>query len=207
MRLSWDISGDYEETGGRSVLREAVEEALDTLPREHLRKLDALVLRDDDPRGKSLGVWRQDHHGCTIELYINPHVTALLLLSASIRDFALRLHVAYTLFHEVGHHVTRVLNPRAAPPRKAARVNEKIERWADEYAEKRLQKLCNRWLFPEGRANGPEAQKALIQALRALRQDDKIKLPAEEGTKTVSASSSRRDDCPRTMPAGEPPLT
>ncbi len=180
MRLDWHLTDNYEEIGGEELLREAVEEAVAALPREHLRRLDTLIFRDDDPRGKSLGIWRQDHHGCAIELYLKPHVTALLPLAAPVRDFALRLHLAYTLFHEVGHHVTRVLNPRAAPPRKAPRVTEKIEQWADEYAEKRLQKLCDRWLSPEGRASSPEARKALLLALRALRLDSLIKRPGDD---------------------------
>ena len=78
MRLSWDISRDYEEIGGRSVLREAVEEALDLLPPEHLRRLETIEVHDRDPKRKSLGIWRQDHTGCTIEIYVEPHLQDLL---------------------------------------------------------------------------------------------------------------------------------
>ena len=120
MRLDWHLDSGYEEVGGTEFLREAVEEAVAVLPREHLRQLEAFLMRDEDPKGKALGIWRQDHTGVAIELYLQPHVTPLLPLSAPVRAFALRLHLAYTLFHEVGHHVTRFLNRRATPPRKAA---------------------------------------------------------------------------------------
>ena len=193
MRLDWELRDEYEEVGGQDVLRDAVREALEQTPREHLRRLDALVLLDNDPKGRSLGLWRQDHNGFTIEIYVRPHVEALLPLPAPIRDFALRLHLAYTVFHEVGHHVTRVLNKRAAPPRKADRVEEKIEKWADDYAEKRVGKLCALWLRPEGRADTPEARRALSVALRALRLDRLVVMPATgettEGTKADGLAS------------------
>ena len=193
MRLDWELRDEYEEVGGQAVLRDAVGEALEQTPREHLRRLDALVILDDDPKGRSLGLWRQDHNGFTIEIYARPHVEALLPLPPTVRDFALRLHLAYTVFHEVGHHVTRVLNKRAAPPRKADRVEEKIEKWADEYAEKRVAKLCALWLRPEGRADTPDAQRALAAALRALRLDRLVVLPAadetREGTKAAGQAS------------------
>lgn len=187
MRLDWLANGDYEDAGGTVALRDAVQKALDTLPREHLRQLTALIVQDEDPKGKSLGIWRQDHSGVAIELYLEPHVSALLLLPTRIRDSALRLHLAYTLFHEVGHHVTRVLNRRATPPRKAARVEQKIEKWADEYAEKRLTKLCELWLRPGGRAESPDQRLALHAALRLLRLDSC--LPADTGTNVAEPPS------------------
>ncbi len=193
MRLDWELRDEYDEVGGQDVLRDAVREALEQTPREHLRRLDALVLLDDDPKGRSLGLWRQDHDGFTIEIYARPHTEALLPLPPTVRDFALRLHLAYTLFHEVGHHVTRVLNKRAAPPRKADRVEEKIEKWADDYAEKRVGKLCALWLRPEDRADTPEAKRALTVALRALRLDRLVVMPATgettEGTNAAAPSS------------------
>lgn len=188
MRINWQLGGEYDEIGGDSVLREALEDALATVPREHLRRLDALIIRDADPKGRSLGIWRQDHHGCAIEIYAGPHVGPLLGLPARVRGFALRVHLAYTLFHEVGHHVTRVLNPRVTPPRKAPQVEAKIERWADDYAEKRLRRLCDRWIAPAGIADPPEADHALQTALRALRFDERILLK-NAGTKSSRASS------------------
>ena len=180
MRLDWHSRGDYEEAGGQERLRESLEDALTVLPREHLRQLSAVIVSDEDPRGKALGIWRQDHTGVAIELYLAPHVTPLLLLPPRVLDFALRLHLAYTLFHEVGHHVTRFLNRRAAPPRKAPQVEQKIERWADEYAEKRLGKLVERWLGPGGRANAPDDLRVLGSAVRSMHLEKILLLPAAE---------------------------
>jgi hypothetical protein len=197
MRLDWHLDGGYEDVGGVEALREAVEEAVTVLPREHLRQLEAFLMRDEDPRGKALGIWRQDHMGVAIELYLQPHVTPLLPLPASVRAFALRLHLAYTIFHEVGHHVTRFLNRRATPPRKAALVEQKIERWADDYAEKRLGRMVEMWLRPGGRADTADGRRALAAALRSLRLDALVSLPgtdgtgkeAKEGTKEVAPAS------------------
>ena len=188
MRIDWQLNEAYEEVGGEAFLRAALEDALLTVPKEHLRRLEALVICDTDPRGKSLGIWRQDHRGCIIEMYADPHSSPLLGLPVPVRGFALRLHLAYTLFHEVGHHVTRVLNPRATPPRKAALVEVKIERWADEYAEKRLRKFVERGLAPGGIAETPEAAYALQVALRALRLD-MVFTAKEQGTKPAAAAS------------------
>ncbi len=188
MRLDWRADGPYSEIGGQEMLREALEDARAVLPSEHLRQLGVLLILDHDPKGRALGLWRQDHEGVGIDLYLDPHVDALLPLPPRVRDFALRLHLAYTLFHEVGHHVTRLLNRRAAPPRKAALVDQKIERWADEYAEKRLGKLVARWLAPGGRADAPEARRALAYALRSLRLDSIISLDVPGTTEAVPAS-------------------
>ena len=194
MRLDWHLDGDYEDVGGVDVLREVVTEAVAVLPREHLRQLEAFVMWDEDPKGKALGIWRQDHTGVAVELYLRPHVTPLLPLPAPVRLFALRLHLAYTIFHEVGHHVTRFLNRRATPPRKAATVEQKIERWADDYAEKRVGRLVERWVAPGGMADTPSGQAALSSALRSLRMDTLVTLPgaikeAEEGTKETAPAS------------------
>lgn len=196
MRFDWQVRGDYEEVGGADLLRQTIEEALAALPREHLRQIGALIILDEDPKGKALGIWRQDHTGFAIELYLRPHVASLLPFPAVVRGFALRLHLAYTLFHEVGHHVTRVLNRRAAPPRKAALVEQKIERWADEYAEKRLARLIESWLRPGGTADLAEDRRALTAALRAMRMDSFVTLPEidtkkeeTEGTKRAAPAS------------------
>ena len=197
MRLDWQLEGDYEDVGGVEILHEAVEDAVAVLPREHLRQLEAFLMRDQDPKGKALGIWRQDHLGVAVELYLQPHVTPLLPLPVRVRAFALRLHLAYTIFHEVGHHVTRFLNRRATPPRKAARVEQKIERWADDYAEKRLGRLVARWLVPGGRADMADDRRALAAALRSLRLDTLVTLPdaatgekaASEGTKEAAPAS------------------
>ena len=195
MQLEWELREEYAEIGGTSLLHEAMDEALAVLPREHLRQLAVIQVQDEDPRGKALGIWRQDHRGVGIELYARPHVLPLLGLPGEVRRFALRLHLAYTLFHEAGHHVTRFLNKRAAPPRKAALVDQKIERWADDYAEKRLVKLTERWEKPGGLAGAPEARLALELALKALRMDRIVSRDAAEtkpetaGTKVTEAAS------------------
>ncbi|MGI4789179.1 MAG: hypothetical protein ACRYFS_10060 [Janthinobacterium lividum] len=188
MRLDWNLEEDYAEIGGIGLLHEALEEALAVLPREHLRQLTVIRIQDEDPRGKALGIWRQDHLGVSIELYAQPHVRPLLGLLSPVQKFALRLHLAYTLFHEVGHHVTRFLNRRAAPPRKAAMVEQKIERWADEYAEKRLVKLTERWVRPGGLAEAPDARKALETALQAMRLTKIVTLD-KLGTNQAEAAS------------------
>ncbi len=187
MQIEWDLTGDYADIGGPGALHDALAEALAVLPREHLRHLAAITTEDEDPRGKALGIWRQDHRGVGIALYAQPHVRPLLPLPPDTRTFALRLHFGYTLFHEVGHHVTRFLNKRTAPPRKAALVEQKIERWADEYAEKRLGKLVERWRQPGGLAETPPARQALDRALHALRFDTLLAesagtIPAEESS-------------------------
>ena len=195
MQIEWELREEYAEIGGAGLLHEAVGEALAVLPREHLRQLAVIHVLDEDPRGKALGIWRQDHRGVGIELYARPHVAPLLGLPGEVRRFALRLHLAYTLFHEVGHHVTRFLNKRAAPSRKAALVDQKIERWADDYAEKRLVKLAERWQKPGGLAERPEARLALELALKALRMDRIVSRQTVEtehntaGTKAVEAAS------------------
>jgi len=191
MQIEWELREEYAEIGGASLLHEAIDEALAVLPREHLRQLAVISVQDEDPRGKALGIWRQDHTGVAIELYLQPHVAPLLPLPQRVRDFALRLHLAYTVFHEVGHHVTRFLNRRAAPPRKAARVEQKIERWADEYAEKRLGRLVEAWLRPGGRA-GEDGRRALAAALRALRLDDLVALPAAEATQSGGKEGTKQ---------------
>ena len=187
MHLDWELTDDYTEIGGVALLRAAVEDALTLLPREHLRQLAVIVVEDEDPRGKALGIWRLDHRGVGIALYAQPHVRPLLGLPPPVRVFALRLHLGYTLFHEAGHHVTRFLNKRAAPPRKAALVEQKIERWADEYAEKRLGKLVASWLEPGGLAETPEAKRALQAALHALRLNTVVTLDA--GTNGIETPS------------------
>jgi len=189
MQIEWDLSDNYADIGGAGALHDALAESLAVLPREHLRRLAAITISDEDPRGKALGIWRQDHRGVGIALYAGPHVRPLLRLPPEVRLFALRLHFGYTLFHEVGHHVTRFLNKRTAPPRKAALVEQKIERWADDYAEKRLGKMVERWQKPGGLAETAAARQALDLALKALRYDTLLAGTAER-TGTIPAPAS-----------------
>ena len=189
MQIEWELREDYAEIGGTALLHDAVDEALAVLPREHLRQLAVLSITDEDPRGKALGIWRQDHRGVGIELYARPHVLPLLGLPPEVRTFALRLHLGYTLLHEAGHHVTRFLNKRTAPPRKAAQVEQKIERWADDYAEKRLVKLIGRWQKPGGQASEPDAARALDAALKALRLSGAVERQKAAAAEKASAES------------------
>ena len=101
-----------------TFLREALEEALARVPREHLRLLDAIEVYDDDPKGLALGVWRQRNGTTRVEIYLHPHTLESLRAPVEARPFVLRLFLAHTLFHEIGHRVTRVLNRRTTPPRK-----------------------------------------------------------------------------------------
>ncbi len=198
MQLEWDLRDEYSEIGstemgstgmgGVDLLRDAVGDALAVLPREHLRRLAVITVEDEDPRGKALGIWRLDHRGAGITLYAQPHVRPLLRLPPEIRAFALRLYLGYTLFHEVGHHVTRFLNKRAAPSKKAALVDQKIERWADEYAEKRTKKLVDHWLQPGGLAESPPARQALESALQVLRLDTVV--AADTRTQSVGTGTN-----------------
>jgi hypothetical protein len=174
--IRWELEGDYAEIGGPMLIRQAVGEALGRIPREHLRRLDAIIVQDRDPKGKALGVWRQNAHGLSIELYAVPHVTDVLRIPAEVRPFALRLYLAHTLFHEVGHHVTLHLNRRAAPTRKKAQVEQTLEKWAEQYVAKRMQGLVNAWQKPGGPADTPEGRKALLAALRYLQLQGRIQL-------------------------------
>ena len=189
MRVEWDLTGTYDEVGGPEAVRQALAEALARVPREHLRQLDEIVVRDRDPRGVALGVWRQNAHGLGIELYIAPHVAGALSTPPDVRPFVFRLYLAHTLFHEVGHHVTLHVNRRAAPTRKKARVDQTLEKWAEQYVAKRLQSLCDGWLAPGGPASTPEGQGALLAALRALQLAGQIRLMEPPGTSPTPASS------------------
>ena len=190
MQIDWELTNEYADSGGPDAFHDALAEALAVLPREHLRQLAAITIEDEDPRGKALGIWRHDHRGVGIALYAGPHVRSLVRLPPEIRSFALRLHFGYTLFHEVGHHVTRFLNKRTAPPRKAAAVEQKIERWADEYAEKRLGKLVERWRKPGGLAETASAKLALDLALKSLRFETLVSETAESAGTIAAVGSS-----------------
>lgn len=177
--IRWELGDEYAEIGGPALIRQAVAEALDRIPREHLRRLDAIVVLDRDPKGRALGVWRQDAHGLTIELYAAPHVADVLRVPLAAHPFALRLYLVHTLFHEVGHHVTLHLNRRAAPARKKARVEQTLEKWAEQYVAKRLQSLVSAWQREGGPAASPEGRQSLLAALRFLHLQGRILLVEE----------------------------
>jgi len=195
MRLDWSATRPYDEFGGRTAIAQVLEDALALVPREHRRQLDVVSVLDKDPKGIALGVYRQDRDGTSIELYLMPHVAEAETVPELARLWVFNLTLAHTLFHEVGHHVTLFLNRRAAPARKAARVTQTFEKWAEEYVAKRLQRLCDAWLAPGGSAGSPDTRRQLILALRVLHRRGQIHL-AESLTETpgtISESQSSKE--------------
>jgi len=139
MRIDWQARGDYAEMGGREAIEETLRGIVAHIPPEHLRRLDAITVQDRDPRGVALGVYQQNGAGtASIFLYLQPHETQAQRVPPAAQPRLFRLELAHTLFHEVGHHVTRCLNRRAVPSRKSPHVNDAIEKWAEQYAAKRL---------------------------------------------------------------------
>lgn len=155
MHVVWDATETYDELDGRETLEAAVNDALAHTPREHLRQLEAVVVSDSDPRGVALGVYIQDHHSTRIEIYLRPHVLDALAAPPAARLWFLRLHLAHTLFHEVGHHITLCLNRRAEPTRRKAQVSVTLEKWAEEYVEKRMNKFGHE-LLEHAKAGGAD---------------------------------------------------
>ncbi|MDQ2687471.1 MAG: hypothetical protein M3Y28_06345 [Armatimonadota bacterium] len=196
MRLDWSAVRPYDEVGGRAAIETVLDDALTQVPREHRRQLDAVTVLDKDPKGIALGVYRQDRDGARIELYLGPHLTETEAVPESARRWVFGLMLAHTLFHEIGHHVTLHLNRRAAPPRKKAAVTQTLEKWAEEYVAKRLQRLCDAWLAPGGAAAAtPEARQSLILALHVLHRRGQIHFaespPTPPGTISEAGSSNQ----------------
>ena len=136
MRVIWEATEVYEEAVERGVRL-----AVASVPREHLLRLEGIYVYDTDPKGARLGVYLRDHLGTRIEIFLQPHLPAVEHLDERIRLYALVLHLAHTLFHEVGHHVTLTLNPRKKPSKKRGAVTETLEKWAEEYVAKRMAKF------------------------------------------------------------------
>ncbi len=136
MRLLWEVEEIYEDD-----IEAMVRLAFSCVPREHLRQLDGVYVVDFDPKGARLGVYERDHGGNRITLYLWPHVLDAQRAPAEQKSRILALHLAHTLFHEVGHHVTLTLNPRRAPSKKRGQVTDTLEKWAEAYVEKRMEKF------------------------------------------------------------------
>lgn len=187
--LHWEALGDYENAGGAASVRQYLEEIAARVPREHLRKLDSIRVTDIDPRGMALGVYHQGASGIWIELYLEPHVRDASYAPPAARLWALRLTLAHTLFHEVGHHQTLHLNRRAEPTRKKGRVTQTLEKWAEQYVSRRLQKLVDDWLSPHGLASAPDERTNLLLALSFYERLGRIRLAALPGTNQTVASS------------------
>lgn len=141
MHVVWEAEEPYEEVGGSVAVEEAVRFAFSHTPREHVQRLDGVYVYDTDPLGARLGVYLRDHRGCRIELYVQPHVAMVAHVPEEFRLPTLTYHLAHTLFHEVGHHVTLTLNPRKKPSKKRGEVTQTLEKWAEEYVAKRMAKL------------------------------------------------------------------
>ncbi|MFM7322669.1 MAG: hypothetical protein ACKO5K_14270 [Armatimonadota bacterium] len=139
MRLIWEVEDAGCEFADDETVRAAVRDAFDALPREHLRLLDAVTIFERDPRGRNLGIYLRDHRGNHIEIYLDPHCKDAGKAPARCRLPVLRLHVAHTLFHEVGHHMTLTVNKRMAPSRRRVDVEQTLEKWAETYVAKRMQ--------------------------------------------------------------------
>ncbi len=187
--LEWEALGDYEDAGGAASLRHYLEDILARVPREHLRQLGSVKVTDIDPRGLALGVYRQGASGIWIELYLEPHVRDAQYAPPAARLWALRLTLAHTLFHEVGHHQTLHLNRRAEPTRKKRQVTQTLEKWAEQYVSRRLQKLIDDWLSPTGLAAPPDERAALLLALDFYQKRGRIQLAPAPGTNQTVLSS------------------
>lgn len=185
--LEWQALGDYEDMGGAASLRQYLEDILARVPREHLRQMSAVKATDIDPRGMALGVYRQGPQGIWIEIYIDPHVRDAQYAPPRARLWALRLTLAHTLFHEVGHHQTLHLNRRAEPTRKKGQVTQTLEKWAEQYVSRRLQKLLDDWLSPTGLASAPGERSNLLLALDFYQKIGRIALIAAPAAHSPSA--------------------
>jgi len=157
MRLLWEINDCSNEFADDATVRGVVRSVFDAVPREHLRRLDSVRLLEYDPKGRNLGLYIRDHEGPRIEIYLHPHALDALRGPASARLWTFHLHLAHTLFHEVGHHTTLTVNKRAAPTRKRGEVVQTMEKWAEEYTARRLEKYRARWDSHEGLADGERA--------------------------------------------------
>jgi hypothetical protein len=143
MRIFWEIDPDfgYEKVGGSESLHAILQQIVALVPREHLVGMEGVYVYDADPKGTRLGVYVRDHKGIRIELFLHPHVVPIEEFKEHTRRNAITMHLAHTFFHEVGHHVTLTLNKRAVPSKKKGEVANTLEKWAEEYVAKRMQKL------------------------------------------------------------------
>lgn len=142
MHILWELSETYDEIGGIPQVEAAIRRAVKHIPLDHQRSLDRVVVRDFDPRGKNLGVYMRDHTGNRVELYLIPHARDAQLVRHPVSLWIFQLHIAHTLFHEVGHHVTLTINKRMAPSKDRSGVKDVKEKWAEEYVAKRMNSFC-----------------------------------------------------------------
>ncbi len=136
MRLLYEAEESYAED-----MEALVRLAYSVVPREHVRELDGVYVVDFDPKGNRLGVYERNHLGNRITLFLWPHLLDIERVAPEHRRMVLALHLGHTLFHEVGHHVTLTLNRRRAPSKKRGQVTDTLEKWAEQYVEKRMERL------------------------------------------------------------------
>ena len=154
MHIEWLLDEPYEAIGGQETLNQMVKTAVAHIPLDHHRGLSRIVLLDYDPRGRNLGVYQRDHTGNRVELYLMSHLRDCQRTHPEIQHWVFLLHIAHTLFHEVGHHVTLTINKRMAPSKGRAGVTDTKEKWAEEYVAKRMTSFLKHLIAPTGMANG-----------------------------------------------------
>ena len=103
MHTEWLLDERYEALGGMDALEPMVKAVIAHVPLDHQRGLSRIVLLDYDPRGRNLGVYQRDHTGNRVELYLMSHLRDSQLTHPEIQRWVFLLHIAHTLFHEVGH--------------------------------------------------------------------------------------------------------
>jgi hypothetical protein len=154
MHIEWLVDEPYEALGGKDALERMVKTAVAHIPLDHQRGLSRIVLLDYDPRGRNLGVYQRDHTGNRVELYLMAHFRDSQLAHPEIQHWVFLLHIAHTLFHEVGHHVTLTINKRMAPSKGRAGVTDAKEKWAEQYVAKRMTSFLKQLIAPGGVAHG-----------------------------------------------------
>lgn len=153
MHIEWLLDETYEVLGGMDAIERYVRTAVSHIPLDHQRGLSRVVLLDYDPRGRNLGVYQRDHTGNRVELYLIPHLRDSQLAHPDICHWIFLLHIAHTLFHEVGHHVTLTINKRMAPSKGRAGVTDAKEKWAEQYVAKRMTSFLKQLIAPGGIAH------------------------------------------------------
>jgi len=175
MHTEWLLDERYEALGGMDALEPMVKAVIAHVPLDHQRGLSRIVLLDYDPRGRNLGVYQRDHTGNRVELYLMSHLRDSQLTHPEIQRWVFLLHIAHTLFHEVGHHVTLTINKRIAPSKGRPGVTDAKEKWAEQYVAKRMTSFLKQLIAPTGLAHGDALR--LESARRCLLPVAKITEP------------------------------
>lgn len=135
------------------------------VPREHRRQLDALLVLDHDPKGRNLGLYVRDHKGTRIELYLTTRPRCAPRAGGGGPLGAATPYRPHAL-PRGPTHMTLTLNRRRAPSKGRAEVAQVLEKWAEEYVARRMEKFCGTLSAPGGPAEAdPDA---FAQARRCL---------------------------------------